>query len=168
MTTILSDVGRAFHSRASVGCALAGLLDGQPSARGCTAVVRPPGNDAYTYMHHVHREAQVIGGEKGSRLLAFWKEYLAGVPSVLELPTSFSRPPRPTFRGDAVPFTIGEQVSEAVSLFAKREGVSSFVVLMAAYMTLLHRYTQQSSFAVGTPTAGRTVSRANSLGLSDN
>ena len=116
-------------------------------------------------MHHVHHEAQIIGGEKGAKLLAFWKEYLAGVPGVLELPTSFARPPRPTFRGDSVPFTISEKVSADVALFAKREGVSSFVVLMAAYMTLLHRYTQQASFAVGTPTAGRTVSRANSLGM---
>ncbi|MFL5347180.1 MAG: amino acid adenylation domain-containing protein [Hyalangium sp.] len=87
--------------------------------------------------------------------LTWWKQQLAGVPPVLELPTDRPRPPVQDFRGALVPFRVGRETSAALRALAAQERVTPTMVLLAAFQALLHRYTGQEEFLVGMPHANR-------------
>ncbi len=95
--------------------------------------------------------------------LAFWREQLAGAPVVLELPADKPRPPVQTHRGANFKFELPEDLSQALVALGQRESATLFMVLFAAYATLLHRYTEQEDFLVGTPIANRNRSEVESL-----
>ncbi len=87
--------------------------------------------------------------------LTWWKQQLAGVPPVLELPTDRPRPPIQDFRGARVPFQIDRETSTALRALAAQERATPTMVLLAAFQALLHRYTGQEEFLVGMPHANR-------------
>src|SRR5262249_58905004 len=81
--------------------------------------------------------------------LAYWTEHLAGAPELLELPTDRVRPAVHTTRGAVIHAAFPPAVTAAVRELSKRSGVTLFMTLLAAYYTLLHRYTGQSDLVVG-------------------
>jgi len=87
--------------------------------------------------------------------LRYWRARLAGSPSLLALPLDRPRPPRQTFRGAQETFVLSPSVSAACSELARREGVTLFMVLLAAFQALLSRYSGSYDIAVGSPVAGR-------------
>ncbi|WP_233601911.1 non-ribosomal peptide synthetase [Corallococcus sp. CA047B] len=87
--------------------------------------------------------------------LRWWKAQLTGVPA-LELPTDRPRPAVQSYAGDVHRFHIPREVSEPLLALGRKEGATSFMVLMALYQTVLGRYANQDDFAVGTPIAART------------
>ncbi|HEV8580106.1 MAG TPA: amino acid adenylation domain-containing protein [Thermoanaerobaculia bacterium] len=93
-------------------------------------------------------------GERLEAQLAFWRRRLAGVPP-LDLPTDRPRPALRASRGASRPFTLPAELSEGLKALARAEGVTRFMVLLAAFQALLGRYSRQSDFAVGTPIANR-------------
>jgi amino acid adenylation domain-containing protein len=95
--------------------------------------------------------------------LAYWKRQLSGAPSSLELPSDRPRPAVRSHRGAAVNFALPETLSERLRELARREGVTLYMLLFAAWQTLLTRYTGQEDIVVGSPVAGRT--RAETEGL---
>jgi amino acid adenylation domain-containing protein len=101
-----------------------------------------------------------LAGEALAGELAWWRERLAGVPDVLDLPTDRPRPAVRSSRGAHLATRL-----PAVSLtgLARREGVTSFMVLLAVFETLLHRYTGQEGFLVGSPIANRTHAETEGL-----
>ncbi|HYU33064.1 MAG TPA: amino acid adenylation domain-containing protein [Thermoanaerobaculia bacterium] len=88
--------------------------------------------------------------------LAFWKDGLTGVPAVLELPTDRPRPPVQTHRGGSCPVALPPTLSDAVLGLCRREEVTPFMVLLAAWAVLLGRHAGQEDVLVGSPIAGRT------------
>lgn len=95
-----------------------------------------------------------LQGERLADLLAYWQKNLAGV-SPLTLPTDYPRPPMQTFKGRQETFALPLQVSTAIKQLAQREGSTVFMVLLAAFLVLLARYSGQDDIAVGSPTANR-------------
>jgi len=87
--------------------------------------------------------------------LAYWKEHLAGAPAALELPTNRPRSPVQTHRGSMRPFALDKRLTDALKALSRQEGVTLFMVLLAALNTLLYRYTGQDDLLIGTSTAGR-------------
>ncbi|HYH99199.1 non-ribosomal peptide synthetase, partial [Hyalangium sp.] len=87
--------------------------------------------------------------------LTWWKQQLAGIPPILELPTDRPRPPVQDFRGARVLFRLGRETTLALRALAAQERVTPTMVLLAAFQALLHRYTGQEEFLVGMPHAGR-------------
>jgi hypothetical protein len=94
--------------------------------------------------------------------LAYWRGQLAGVPP-LELPTDRPRPAAPSRRGGERRAVLPAALAGRVRALALQEGATPFVVLLAAFQALLHRYSGQDDFAVGTPIAGRTRSEVEGL-----
>ncbi|MGV9614853.1 non-ribosomal peptide synthase/polyketide synthase, partial [Nocardia xishanensis] len=90
-----------------------------------------------------------------ARQIAHWSAELAGLAPVLELPADRPRPPVATGRGAAVEFAVSAELTAAIAELARRHGVSSFMVLHAAYTTLLGRLAGTEDVAIGTPVAGR-------------
>lgn len=90
--------------------------------------------------------------------LAYWKQQLAGAPPLLSLPTDRPRPAEQTFRGSAQSFVISQELTEALNLLSKQEGVTLFMTLLAALNTLLYRYTGTEDIVVGSAMANRVDS----------
>ena len=85
--------------------------------------------------------------------LEYWKEQLRGPLPVLEL--GRVRPVLPSSRGAEEEFEIGEGLREGLNELSRREGATMFMVLLSAFVVLLHRYTGETDIVVGTPVAGR-------------
>src|SRR5947199_7233484 len=94
-------------------------------------------------------------GEVLQKQLAYWKGQLAGAPDFLELPADRPRPPVQTFRGRWHRTTFPKPLRDAVKGLSQREGATLFMTLLAAFQTLLHRYTGKADILVGSPIAGR-------------
>ncbi|HZD93712.1 MAG TPA: condensation domain-containing protein, partial [Candidatus Sulfotelmatobacter sp.] len=86
--------------------------------------------------------------------LAYWKQQLAGV-SMLQLPTDRPRPSSPSQNGAMYDFEIDAHVTQKLKRLAEEQGATLFMVLLAAFQTLLYRYSGQHDIAVGTPVVGR-------------
>ncbi|HKD74280.1 MAG TPA: amino acid adenylation domain-containing protein, partial [Ktedonobacterales bacterium] len=80
---------------------------------------------------------------------------LSGAPPVLELPTDYPRPAQISYRGSHLTFQLPATLGQELRALAQREGVTYFMLLFAAFLTLLTRYTGQEDIVVGTPVAGR-------------
>ncbi|MGK3992297.1 non-ribosomal peptide synthase/polyketide synthase [Sorangium sp. So ce1024] len=95
--------------------------------------------------------------------LAYWKRQLGGSLPVLDLPSDRPRPPARTTEGATRCLALPGDLSDALRALCRREGVTLFMLLLAAYSALLHRYTGQEDIVVGSPVAGRD--RAETEGL---
>jgi amino acid adenylation domain-containing protein len=89
-----------------------------------------------------------------ARQLNYWKQQLADLP-VLQLPYDRSRPAIATFRGARQCLALSKDLTEALKALSQQEGVTLYITLLAAFKTLLYRYTGQEDIVVGTVSAGR-------------
>ena len=80
---------------------------------------------------------------------------LDGAPPTLDLPTDRPRPAVQTFRGALLPFDLPGDLVDGLRLLAEQEDCTLYMVLLAAFQALLHRYSGQDDLCVGTPIAGR-------------
>jgi amino acid adenylation domain-containing protein len=87
--------------------------------------------------------------------LSYWREQLANVSSVLELPSDRRRPEVASFRGAKVTFALTPELTEQLKTLSQREGVTLFMLLLATFDALLYRYSNQTDIAVGTAIANR-------------
>ena len=97
------------------------------------------------------------------RQLDYWTAQLGDEQPVLELPTDFPRPASPSYRGVRLEFAIEPELTQRLRALAQQQGVTLFMLLLASFQTLLHRYTGQDDIRVGVPIAGR--SKAETEGL---
>ena len=107
------------------------------------------------YADYAAWQRQWLRGEVLESQLAYWREQLAGAPHALELPADRPRPPVQTFKGANHTFALPKGTTEALKELGRREQATDFMVLLAAFQALLHRYTGQDDISVGSPIAGR-------------
>ncbi|AUG03266.1 non-ribosomal peptide synthetase [Pseudomonas sp. 09C 129] len=93
-------------------------------------------------------------GEK-ERQLAYWTVQLGGEQPLLELPLDRPRPAVQSHRGARLELILEQPLSEALGSLAQREGVTLFMLLLASFQVLLHRYSGQADIRVGVPIANR-------------
>src|SRR3989440_8015725 len=86
---------------------------------------------------------------------AYWSRQLSSL-TPLELPTDHPRPAVQSYRGASHTFGLPAVLSEALKALSRQEGVTLFMTLLAAFQTLLARYTAQTDIVVGTDIANRT------------
>jgi amino acid adenylation domain-containing protein len=87
--------------------------------------------------------------------LDFWRGHLSGAPSLLELPLDFPRPAVQSYAGALVPVTFPAQLTADLRALARRSGSTLFMILMAAWATVLSRLTGQQDMVIGAPIANR-------------
>jgi len=95
--------------------------------------------------------------------LAYWREKLAGMDGVLELPGDYARPPTKSFRGAAEAFVMPVDLHDRLRLLSREHNVTLFTTLLAVFEVLLNRYTSKDEFAVGTAVAGRNRAEVEEL-----
>ncbi|MHB0780615.1 non-ribosomal peptide synthetase [Pseudomonas putida] len=93
-------------------------------------------------------------GER-ERQLAYWQAQLGGQQPVLELPTDRPRPGLMSYRGARHDFSLPAELCQRLQDLARHEGVTLFVLLLAAFQALLQRYSGQQDIRVGVPIANR-------------
>ncbi|WP_031431291.1 non-ribosomal peptide synthetase [Methylomicrobium agile] len=101
--------------------------------------------------------------EKWARHLDYWRQKLAGAPPLLALPTDRPRPPRSSYRGNLYRFELSAELSGAVKELGKQYHATLFMVMAAAFNTLLYRYTGSKDLCIGYPVAGRSQSQTAAL-----
>lgn len=85
----------------------------------------------------------------------YWQQQLADAPPLLELPTDRSRPSVQTFRGQCFSFQLDAKLTASLKELSHKSGTTLFMTLMAAYATLMSRYSGQEDILIGTPIANR-------------
>ncbi|AFZ09438.1 amino acid adenylation domain protein [Oscillatoria nigro-viridis PCC 7112] len=104
-----------------------------------------------------------LAGNRLQTQLNYWKKQLSGAPPLLELPADRPRPPVQTYRGAKESFLIPKTLTAALKKLSRQENATLFMTLLAAFKTLLYRYTGQADIPVGSPIANRN--RAEIQGL---
>ncbi|MEG3939648.1 amino acid adenylation domain-containing protein [Microcoleus sp. S36b_A3] len=104
-----------------------------------------------------------LAGDRLQTQLNYWKKQLSGAPPLLELPADRPRPPAQTYRGAKESFLIPRTLRSALKKLSRQENATLFMTLLAAFKTLLYRYTGQADIPVGSPIANRN--RAEIQGL---
>ncbi|HVG44847.1 MAG TPA: amino acid adenylation domain-containing protein, partial [Longimicrobium sp.] len=95
--------------------------------------------------------------------LDWWTRRLEGAPPMLELPADRPRPAEMSFRGSAHRVRLSAPVFAAADAFSRRRGVTLFMTLFAAFEALMHRYTGETDFCVGSGVAGRRLRESEEL-----
>ncbi|NNA48685.1 non-ribosomal peptide synthetase [Pseudomonas lactis] len=110
----------------------------------------------------VWQRSWMDAGEK-QRQLAYWQELLGGEQSVLELPFDHQRPAVQSHRGARLAFELAPELAQGLKALAQQQGVTLFMLLLASFQTLLHRYSGQEEIRVGVPIANRNRSETERL-----
>ncbi|MBL0694527.1 non-ribosomal peptide synthetase, partial [Comamonas sp. JC664] len=106
----------------------------------------------------VHFTPQALSTE-----LAWWRETLAGAPQLLSLPTDRPRPQRLSVHGARRVRLLPASLMTRLHALGRREGATPFVGVLSALSTVLHRWSGQSDFVVGTVIAGRDAAGTREL-----
>jgi amino acid adenylation domain-containing protein len=115
------------------------------------------------YADYAAWQRRTLQGKTLERELAYWREQLGALPPALELLTDRPRPSVQGTRGAKRSIVIPKRVSEGLTELSRREGATLFATLLAAFHTLLGRYTGQEDIVVGSPIAGRTQAETEGL-----
>ncbi|WP_414568360.1 amino acid adenylation domain-containing protein [Nostoc sp. CCY 9925] len=104
-----------------------------------------------------------LDGQRIQHLLTYWKQKLSGELTVLQLPTDHPRSPVQTFNGAQAKLVFSQTLTTKLKNLSRQQGVTVFMTLLAAFKTLLYRYTGQSDILVGSPIASRNRAEIQSL-----
>ncbi|HEY9841736.1 MAG TPA: amino acid adenylation domain-containing protein, partial [Candidatus Obscuribacterales bacterium] len=109
------------------------------------------------YADYAHWQRQNFEGEAFQTQLSYWKGRLADAPARLQLPTDRPRPAVESYQGASFSFRCERALTEALLVLARCEDVTLFMLLLAAFQVLLHRYSRQGDICVGIPIANRRM-----------
>ena len=107
------------------------------------------------YPEFAQWQRESMSGDILEGQLEYWKRKLASCPFVLDLPIDYARPAVASWHGATEEITLNRDVLAKLKAIAKSENCTLFMVAMAAFQSLLWRYTSQESIVVGTPVAAR-------------
>ncbi len=103
-------------------------------------------------------------GRAGEReqALAWWREQLAGCPS-LALPLDHPRPPQPSYRAGRCRLLLPSSLARRLEKLGREAGATLYMVLLAGFGALLGRTAGQRDVVLGTPVSGRTRTETEGL-----
>ncbi|UXY50549.1 non-ribosomal peptide synthetase [Pseudomonas tohonis] len=93
-------------------------------------------------------------GER-DRQLGWWKAQLGAHHPVLELPTDRPRPAVQGSGGASLDVPLPAALARRLHALAQQENATPFMLLLASFQALLHRYSGQQEIRVGVPVANR-------------
>ncbi|HLJ87501.1 MAG TPA: amino acid adenylation domain-containing protein, partial [Candidatus Angelobacter sp.] len=93
---------------------------------------------------------QVLAGQ-----IAYWKHQLTGIPERIDLPLDRPRLATQTYRAEYHPTKLPIALTSELKRLGKEEHCTLFMLLLAGFAVLLHRYSGQEDMVIGTPVANR-------------
>ncbi|NEO70811.1 non-ribosomal peptide synthetase, partial [Moorena sp. SIO3H5] len=100
-------------------------------------------------------QRQWLSGEILETKINYWKQALFGAPKLLQLATDYPRPTVSTYQGRTESFSLNTELTQKLQTLSRESGTTLFMTLLAAFGTLLHRYSGQEDILIGTPIANR-------------
>ncbi|MBS9386560.1 MAG: amino acid adenylation domain-containing protein [Dolichospermum sp. BR01] len=95
--------------------------------------------------------------------LSYWQQQLKDAPALLVLPTDRPRPAVQTFVGAYQDFALSVELTQGLMQLSQQQDCTLFMTLLAAFDTLLYRYTGTEDILVGSPIANRDRSEIEGL-----
>lgn len=114
------------------------------------------------YVDFAQWQRQWLSGDELERQVGYWRQQLVG-GEVLNLPTDRPRRADTSFAGNVLNFSIDPQLTAQLNQLTRQQGATLYMTLMAAYMVLLAKYSNQTDISVGSPIAGRNHEDIESL-----
>lgn len=108
------------------------------------------------YADYTMWQLQHLQGAILQQHLDYWTSHLAQAPALLPLPTDHPRPAIQTFRGACLSFSLSPELTSALHILSKQEGVTLFMTLLSAFQVLLARSSGLDDIMVASPIANRT------------
>jgi len=115
------------------------------------------------YVDFANWQRQWLTGEVLEEQVKYWKQQLAGVPALLELPTDYPRPPIQRYQGASLYFSLSDELTVQLKHLSEQTGTTLFMTLWSAFAILLSRYSGQSDIVIGSPIANRNHREIESL-----
>lgn len=112
----------------------------------------------YTVWQRQHLQGEVLDS-----LLSYWKRQLGSSPPILPLPTDRPLESAKTTQGGTLSFHFPTEKLQHLKQLCQQEGVTLFMLLLAAFKALLYRYTDADDIAVGTDVANRSRAETEAL-----
>ncbi|MGC1376178.1 MAG: condensation domain-containing protein, partial [Anaerolineales bacterium] len=107
------------------------------------------------YVDYAVWQRRTVQGQALDSQLAYWREQLKGTTGALDLPTDRPRLPVETHAGAIRRMELSPSLTAAIRALNRREGTTLFMTMLAAFQTLLYRYTRQIDINVGTAISSR-------------
>ncbi|WP_060515017.1 non-ribosomal peptide synthetase [Pseudomonas sp. NBRC 111132] len=107
------------------------------------------------YADYAIWQRQWMEAGEQERQLAYWKAQLGDDQPVLELPTDRPRAAANSHRGARHEVRLPDALVHSLKQLAQQQGATLFMLLLASFQTLLHRYSGQPDIRVGVPVANR-------------
>jgi amino acid adenylation domain-containing protein len=108
------------------------------------------------YVDFAHWQRQWIRGKILETQLNYWKQKLKGSLTSIRLPIDHPRPPIvQTYRGNRGARMLPKSLNVSLNSLSQQLGGTLFMILIAAFETLLHRYSQQNDILISFASAGR-------------
>ncbi|WP_191500039.1 class I SAM-dependent methyltransferase, partial [Mycobacterium simulans] len=150
------------HHIAADGASMAPLATDLATAYAARCQGQSPGWAplAVQYADYTLWQLRVLGDEHDpesvlARQFSYWHTELAGAPEQIMLPWDRPRPPRQSFNGESVSFTVDAGLRERVERLARNTGTTMSMVLQAALAVLLRKLGAGDDVTIGGPIAGR-------------
>lgn len=115
----------------------------------------PPDSKSLSYDYFAAWQNQNLGSQKNCDDVSYWRDSLAGVDHVLNLPIEKNRPDHISQRGTQLDFSLPAYASDKVIRLCRKFDVTLNMLGFATYALLLSRYTNQQEFVIGTPYSQR-------------
>ncbi|NJN82948.1 MAG: hypothetical protein HC802_12165 [Caldilineaceae bacterium] len=141
----------------------------EPQREGATAeplpILDPPPLPELTiqYADFARWQRQQFRNQDIQPEFSYWEQKLAGAPPLLDLPTDRPRPSIQRFRGGRHYFSLSHALTQGLQTLGRQEGATLFMTLLAAFDTLLWRYSGQEDVVIGTPYANRDEAEVQGL-----
>ncbi|WP_255432611.1 non-ribosomal peptide synthase/polyketide synthase [Xanthomonas sp. JAI131] len=107
------------------------------------------------YIDYAQWQRQWLADGQLERQVTYWREALAGAPTLLEVPTDRPRPPYQSFAGSALDVVLDATLTAQLKALSQRHGVTLYMTLLASWAALLGRLSGQDEVVIGSPMAGR-------------
>ncbi|WP_024905423.1 non-ribosomal peptide synthetase [Robbsia andropogonis] len=108
-----------------------------------------------SYFDYADWHREWLSSDRLARLDVYWLAKLSDLPEVSTLPTDYRRPDVAAHAGRTVPFALPDALAARLAGVAREQGASLFMLMLAAFQTLVARLTQRDDVVVGTPVANR-------------
>ncbi|OBK41357.1 non-ribosomal peptide synthetase [Mycobacterium sp. 1245111.1] len=126
---------------------------------------------AYTDVDSVPPVSTSVAGDpvrSSDEDLGYWRSLMTNLPEPLELPGPNGSVVPSTWRAQRTVAHLSAETIERAAALARESGATPYMVLMAAFGALVHRYTHASDFLVATPVLNRTAATENAIGYFGN
>ncbi len=132
---------------------LGALYRAEMSTTGETAELPPL---PLQYADYAIWQRDQLAGARLEELLAYWRDQLGTATEPLGLPTDHPRSASTSFAGGRERTMISAETLARLKELGRAQDATLYMTLLAAYMTVLHRYTGRETILVGSGSAGRT------------